>query len=381
MIPPRNPWYRRALAAPHNPYTRVEVWRDGVQKEELTWRERGTQKYNLDMPVFYTGSVRATLGSRVTRSLTMSVPEYLFPRKVDDLLNPYGTELRAFRGVRYGNGSPDEFPVFVGPILRAKPARKGDVTIEAVDASRRVSGAGFAFPMPSQTGTLVVDEFERLVLDAYPRAVFGDHSPLTALVPDLSYDDDRGAALDELVKTANAFWYTLADGRYVIRSVPWSVAPTTGAIPMTDGPGGTLITAYPDRDASDLVNRWTIISDRPDGGEPFYATAEDTDPTSPTWVGGPFGVRSKQVRVTGAANQGQLQYVATAQVQRTRSLVDSWSITCVPDGSIELGDPLDITARGDYALQIVAAYTMPLDTDTDMTIEGRGLNSLVEVDA
>jgi hypothetical protein len=383
VIPPRNSWYRAALAGPHEAYSRVEVWRAGVKVEELAWR--GADGVGLgaarNVPVFFGGSIRATFGSQVTRTMSLTVPRYLFPRATTDLLSPYGNELRAFRGIRYGNSSPDEFPVFVGPILRVKPPNSTSATIEASDNSFRVAASAFSAPAPSQSGTLVTDEFERLVKLAYPPAIFGTHSPLTELVPVLAYDTDPGSALDSLAKTANAYWYTLADGRYVIRRVPWTVLPSSGSIVLTDGPGGTVLDAYPDRNATQLYNRFTVTSERPDGGTAFYASAQDNDPTSPTYVSGPYGLRAAPViRVTGADSQQQLLALAEQLIARTRVLTDSWSITCVPDASIELGDPLDVTAQGDRAAQVAAGFTMPLDPNGTMTIDGRGISSSAEAE-
>jgi hypothetical protein len=307
--------------------------------------------------------------------LSLSVPNWLYPWSPTDLLNPYGTELRVFKGIRYGNNSPDEFPVFVGTVERVRPSRTGVCKLEAADTALRVAGAGFASPLPSQVGDLVLDEFERLVLDADPLAQFGAHDPITARVPALSYDDDRGSALDSLAKTASANWYTLANGLYVMRRVPWTAPLSSAPIVMTDGSGGTLLEAFPDRSTDGIFNRVTVTSDRPDGGSPLYATASDDDPNSPTWVGGPFGVRSTQVRVTGATNQGQLLFLAKTLVQRARTLTSAWQVSCVPDASIELGDALDLTYQDHGALQYVAGFTMPLDQSSLMSIDGRDLTS------
>lgn len=372
MIPPRNPWYRSALAAPHEAYSRVEVWRSGIQVDELAWVQRDAP-YTRRAPVFYDGAVRATLASRVTRTMDLTVPEDLYPWSAKDMLNPYGTELRAFRGVRYGNDSPDEFPVFVGTIEEISPPQLGQCRIRASDTALRVAAAGFQSPMPSQVGDLIVDEFVRLVLDANPLAQFGTHSALTALVPQLSYDSDRGQALDSLAGAASANWYTLANGRYVIRTVPWTAPLTQNPLALADGPGGTLLDAFPVRSTSGIYNQVTILSDRPDGGAAFYATASDTDPTSPTFIGGPFGVRSQQLRVTGAVSQGQLQVAAAAALSRAKALTASWTLTCVPDGSIELGDALGVAFRSRVAVQFAASFTMPLKPDATMQIQGRDL--------
>jgi hypothetical protein len=372
MIPPRNHWYRRALAAPHESYSRVEVWRSGIQIDELAWIDRRSP-YTRQAPVFFDGAVRASLNSRVTRTLDLLVPESLYPWAATDLLNPYGTELRAFRGVRYGNSSPDEFPVFVGTIEEISPPQLGQCRIKGSDTALRVAGAGFVSPMPSQVGFLVVDEIERLILDANPLAQFGTHSTLTAVVPQLSYDSDRGQALDSLADAASANWYTLADGRYVVRRVPWTAPLTQVPLELSDRPGGTLLDAFPVRSTSGIYNQVTVMSDRPDGGPAFSATVSDTDPTSPTYVGGPFGVRSRQVRVTGAANQGQLAAFAAAVLARSKALTASWSMRCVPDASIELGDPLKPRFRGHVATQFAVSFTIPLKPDADMQIQGRDL--------
>lgn len=378
MIPPQTPWYRQALAAPHEAYARVEVWRSGIQVDELAWVERGTP-YTQGAPVFFGGSVRASLASRVTRTMDLVVPEYLYPWDPWDLLNCYGTELRAFKGIRYGSGSRDEFPVFVGTVEDASPPDLGKTAIKASDTALRVAAAGFVAPLPSQSGFPVIEEIERLILDANPLATFGTHSAITALTPQLAYDSDRGQALDALAGAASANWYTLADGRYVVRFVPWTQPVSTTPLVLADGPGGVLLTAFPVRSTSGIFNQITVISDRADGGPAEYATVADTNRASPTYIGGPFGVRSKPpIRVTGATNQGQLAALARVELARSQALTASWQLTCVPDASLELGDPLKIQFRSRRATQFAASFTLPLRPDASMQVQCR---DLVEVDA
>lgn len=378
MIPPRNIWYREALAAPHEAYARVEVWRSGILVDELVWVDRSAP-YDTSVPVFFDGSIRATLASRVTRQLSLTVPAYLYPWKTTDLLNPYGTELRVFKGIRYGNNSPDEFAAFVGTVEQVKPARLGTVQIDAADTALRVAGAGFQSPMASQTGSTLIDEFERLVLDAYPGATFGTHSAITTAVPQLTYDSDRGSALDSLAKAASANWYTLSDGRFVLRVLPWTEPVAVTPVPLADGDGGVLINAYPVRSTTGIYNQVTVLSDRPDGGAAIFATASDTDPTSPTFIDGPFGVRSVQARTTGAQNQGQLTALAAALLVRAKTLTESWQVETIPDASIELGDALDISFQGHRAVQFVAGFSMPLNPGGSMQIDCRDLAGEVDV--
>lgn len=373
MIPPVNPWYRRALAAPHEAYSRVEIWRSGIQVDELVQVDRGSP-YTRGAPVFYDGAVQATLASRITRSLDLTLPDWLYPWDTDDLLNPYGTELRVFKGVRYGNSTPDEFPAFVGTVEEVSPPDLGKMTIKAADTALRVAAAGFRSPTPSAVGSLVTDEYRRLVTDANPLAVFGPFSALTATVPQLSYDGDRGQSLDSLAGAATSFWYTLPDGRYVIRSVPWTVPLAGTPVALVDGDGGTLLTAFPVRSTAGIYNQVTVVSDLADGGPALWGTVSDTDPASPTYIHGPFGTRSKPViRVTGASNQGQLVALARVELERSRALTASWSFTIVPDASIELGDPAKIAFRGRKAVQFVTSFTLPLSPSGDMRVQGRDL--------
>jgi hypothetical protein len=224
VISPSNPLYRQALAGSHNAYSRVEVWRSGIQVEELTLTGSPAPSSLANVvrgaPVFLGGSVRATLASRVARTLSLTVPAWLYPWDNTDVLAPWGNEIRAYRGIRYGSGEMDEFPIFRGPIVDAKPQGNGTATISAADRAQDVVGSSFAAPSVANVGALVPTEYKRLVLDALPDATFGTFSAITTTVPTLSYDYDRGAALDGLAKVAGSYWYALANGDFVLRFVP-----------------------------------------------------------------------------------------------------------------------------------------------------------------
>jgi hypothetical protein len=378
MIPSVRHEYRTALAGSHEAYSRVEVWRSGVQVEELRFRRPDDLVRNA--PVFIGGSVRATLQSRVARTLDLTVPEWLYPFKSSDLLNPYGTQLRAFRGIRYGDGGLDEFPVFVGPVLSVKPSGGGIARVSAADLANEVIAAGFPAPSRANVGDPVLTEFQRIVDAAIPDATFGVSDAFSEVVPELSYDFDRGAALDGIAKAASAFWYPLAGGQFVLRRVPWTVNLSTMPLPMSDGVGGTLRTAYPDRSRAGVYSRITVTMERADGGDPLSATADDLDPSSPTYTLGPYGVKAGRVQLNQAASESSLVRAAQTILARSKALTESWQISCVPDGSIELGDPIDLTYAGSQpdpvrVVQLVAGYTLPLDVDGDMSIDGRALQS------
>lgn len=378
MIPPQTSSYRQALAAPHNAYSRVELWKSGIKQEEFNQGDPFNPG-DWHRPVFFTGSVRATLNSRVTRTLTMNVPEWMYPYDDTDLLDPFGSHLRCFRGIRYGDGTVDEFAIFSGPIKRTTMQMGGIAQVTAADLANEVILAGFSGPSQSDAGANVVTEFQRLVSGGYPAATFGASDTFINVVPPLSYDTDRGAALDALAKAAGALWYPLADGRFVIRRIPWTVP--LSAQPLRMGSGdeadlagpGTVTSAWPDRGNDGVWNRLVISVERPDGSDPVFAVVEDTDPSSKTWIGGPYGVKQITIRITSADNAATALSAAKAQFARGKARTEAWRINCTPDASIELGDPLGLYWRGRFKLQLVAGFTMPLEPNGTMAIDGRDL--------
>jgi len=378
MIAPQTSSYRQALAAPHNAYSRVELWKSGLPQIEFSQGDPFNAA-DWHRPVFFTGSIRATLTSRVARTLTMNVPEWLYPYEDTDLLDPFGSHLRCFRGIRYGDGSVDEFAIFSGPIKRVTIQQGGVAQVTAADLANEVVLAGFTGASQSDAGANVVAEFERLVLGGYPAATFGASDSFPNDVPALSYDTDRGAALDALAKASGAFWYPLADGRFVIRRIPWTAPLTMQPLRMGSGDEpelampGTVTSAWPDRGNDGVANRLVISVERPDGSEPVFAVVEDTDPTSKTWIGGPYGVKTVTVRLTSADNAATALSAAKAAFARAKARTEAWRINCTPDASIELGDAIGLYWRGRFKIQLVASYTLPLEASGGMSIDGRDL--------
>ena len=378
MIPPQTSIYRQALAAPHNAYSRVEVWKSGIKQEEFNQGD----PYNAAdwrRPVFFTGNVRATLSSRVARALTMNVPEWLYPFDDDDLLDPFGSHLRAYRGIRYGDGSVDEFQTFSGPIKRVTPQQGGVAVVTAADLANEVILAGFIGPSQSDVGAAVVTEFKRLVSGGYPAATFGTSDTFVNTVPPLSYSTDRGAALDSLAKASGAFWYPLADGRFVMRRIPWTIPLQMQPLRMGSGDEpdlaglGTVTSAWPDKGNEGVWNRLTISVERPDGSGPVFATVQDDDPTSKTWIDGPYGVKALTIQITSADNAATALSAAKASFARAKARIENWRINCTPDASIELGDAIGLYWRGRFKLQIVGGFQIPLEANGAMSIDGRDL--------
>jgi hypothetical protein len=354
--------YRAALAGPHKPTTRVEVWAQGVRLDSYG---------DAGLP-FFSGAISATLNSQVTRQLELSTDESLWPVEPEDLLAPYGNELRVFQGVRAGSAVPYEWQTFRGRINSVTLDDDGTLTLDAIDRAGDVNDAGFILPENSETANSLVAEFRRIVLEGVPDAEFGVFDDVSGRTPAMSWEWDRATACDDLAAAGSAFWYTLANGDFVMRFIPWTVDQTP-LLTLSDGPGGALTSAVPTRSRENVFNGITAVGERADGTAPVYATRFDNDGGSPTFVGGKFGLKSKLLQAPAAQTQDQAMSMAAAALQQAKSLTVSWNVGMAADPSLELGDTVTISARNlPPDVQVVSSYTLPL-TAGNMTVSLRAL--------
>jgi hypothetical protein len=354
-----NTLYREALAASHQAYVRVEVL-------------DGNQNVLDDDVVFTGGSVSATLTSRVSRVCDLTLSEDLYPFQETDLFAPYGNMVRATRGIQFADGSKFAWVVFVGRIQEARLNTNGTCVIRASDFAADVIENKFLTPQNSQTGQLVSQEITRLIADGFPQAAFAPFSITDLPVKPLTWQLERGQALDELATSVGAFWYPLADGTFTARTYPWTV-PSEPVVTYSDkDSGGSVSASGAARSREGVFNTLTVTGERLNGDTPAYATAADTNPTSITRVGGPFGVRSQLLRLQTVASQGSAQNAAGDNLRRLMALSDTWAWEMSPDAALELGDTVRLNVHGrTNIIQVVASFSIPLDLSRGMSVQGR----------
>lgn len=361
--------YRSVLATAHRHYAVLEVWSGGATPRMLEVLEPGDD----GGLTFFSASLRATLTSRVSRTLDFQVKEDLYPVDPTDLLAPFGNEIRAYLGVRLGDGSTAySWQVFRGKIQTITQNSDGMCMVRCADRGAEVVENAFVTPQNSQPTNTVFDEFVRLVSDAVPDPSFGTSDFFSAPVQPLTWQYDRGQALDEMANAVGAFWYPLANGDFVMRRYPWTVA-AAPVVVLTDQDGGTVNGWAVTRSRSNIYNQVTVTGERLNGDEPVFATVSDDEPSSPTFVGGNFGVRSLLDRLHTPSTQGAALSAANALLSDSIAPVESWSLEVVPDAAQELGDVVQVQVNGRNVTQVVSAFTLPLDLSGNMTIETRSL--------
>lgn len=367
-----DPLYRSVLATAMERFVRLEVWSGtGIPLETLIPAQRGGDPEGG--LCFYNGTVGATLNLRVTRELQFSVPYDMYPLSPTDLLAPFGNEIRAFCGVRLGDGDTTyTWPVFRGRIRQVRQYSSGSVSVTCTDRASDVVDHEFVSPQNSQPTNSVFIEFQRLVIDAVPDAVFGASDSFDSPVQQLTWELDRGSALDEMARSVGALWYCLADGSFVMRRYPWTQA-ALPVITLTTAFGGTINSWEALRDRNNIYNVVTVTGERLNGQAPVYGTVSDDNPASPTYVGGGFGVRSLLDRLQTPSTQGGAVGAARERLAASIAPVEAFQLRCSADASLELGDAVLLNIDGREALQVVSALSVPLTTEGDMFISTRSM--------
>lgn len=244
------------------------------------------------------GSVTLDATADVRGSLDLTIVEPWPSGTTTFHLAPYGTELAVTRGVVFGNGSVQRVPLGIYRIMTVEQedAPKGTLRITAQD---RMSGiieakleAAVSFTPSATFGTIVTT----LVTAVYPTAVIqwlkadgttDSTTPATAINRDgVVAEQDRFRFLDDVITSVGRIWYFDYAGRLVIKPLPTNTVPV---FEVDSGVDGVLVSAHRVLTRDNIYNSVVASGESPDLLAPPSFTARDTDPTSPTFYGGPFG--------------------------------------------------------------------------------------------
>lgn len=342
--------YKQAIHGPHRTAFEVDLYAGP-----------GGPVMESRVPVFG-GSISANLTHRVTRTGSFTLGPEFWPTSATSPLSPYQAVASIRAGIEYGDGSRELFPVFTGRVGDVTRNDDGSVTAEVDDLASDVIGVKFEQPRNSESVSILA-QIERLISEALPSAVFGIHDVTDAPTPKLTWDEDRGKALDDLASAVAGRWYALGDGSFVVRAYPYDVGTIVQVV--EDGPGGLLVTGAPTLTRRDgTANSVTLVVERFDGGAPFRVTARDMSPTSPTRFDGPFGQVSEVIKVQTPMTVGQATAYARAQLNASTALSSRWSATMVPDYTLEPGDTVRLTSRSVSDVQLIDSITYPLGPGT-----------------
>lgn len=353
---PSTPIYRQVLPRPHKRAYRIDV-------TDIDGNVRAS-----DLRPF-TGEVSASLTQRVTRQATFTLGPEWYPAASTDALSPEFAVVTIRAGVEYGDGSLELFPIFTGRVDTPTLNRDGQVDFECYDLAADVVAYPFEQPRTASNSNSTLEEIRALILEALPQAAFGTDNVADAPTPGLTWDEDRGQALDDLAMSRGGRWYTLGDGTFVVRD--FAYIPGVVQATYTDGPLGVVTSAQISRSRAGAFNSVVVVSERTDGSDPVRVPARVINPSNPLYFGGKYGRVGQVIKVQTPLSVPQAQTLAQTQLSASSALRAQWSVEMVPDFTLEPGDTVSFGYRGQTGVQIVDSITYPLDVTEAMQVSGR----------
>lgn len=353
---PTSPQYRQVLAAPHKRFFRIDV-------TDINGSPRA-----FDIQPF-SGDVTAVMSNRVTRSAQFTLGPEWYPAESSDPLSPEFAVVHIRAGVQYGDGSVEDFPIFTGRVDTATVTATGAVEFQCYDLAADVIAYRFERPRSTTTTASTLTEIRSLILEALPQATFGTDTVTDTPTPQLTWDEDRGQALDDLGQSVGGRWFTLGDGSFVVREFSYDLGPVV--VTYTDGPRGVVTGADISRTRAGAFNAVVVVSERTDGTDPVRVPARVTDPSNPLFFGGLYGKVSQILNVQTPLSGPQAQNLAVTQLSASAALREQWTANIVPDMALEPGDTVRLGYRGRSGVQIVDRIMYPLDNKNVMVVTGR----------
>ncbi|PPS86417.1 DUF5047 domain-containing protein [Streptomyces sp. MH60] len=361
---PASSTFLRTLATSHVVVARVDAYYAG-------------QLVQSDIP-FGSGTVTVDRASKNRRKLSLTIPDpKLLPWGETDLLAPYGQQLVVSRGIRYTNGDEEWVPLGTFRI----DAPSGDVhfgPITVTGTSLESSIIDDKFQSPVTTGGLggCVDAMTTLIRQTLPNAAVanltaGNRNPVLAVAM-WDAGNDRWDAITQIARAMNAEIYVDALNRFVIADLP-DVVNGPVAWDIAEGEGGTLISAARSVSRTGVYNAVVASGENSaSGAAPVSGFARDTDPTSPTRWGGPFGKVTKFISSALWITAGACQNAANFALYDAIAPNVETSLDTLPNPALEGNDIIRLSTAGRKERFLVQSLSIPLTADGDFSITLRG---------
>ena len=344
-----------AIRRPPAIKTRVEVWRGGVRQD--TFGDDG-------LPI-YAGQVQVD-GTKLTRRTLTG----LQVDATDDnwaLLSPVGTQLRCYRGFRYGPGSSELAPLgwFDLTSFSETYGDAWDGTVDtAVDPMNRVQRAQFTAPRTFAAGTLITTVISTLLSEVLG-SVHVTATSTAALLSTAVYERDRLDAIDKACQSIGACAYVAPDGTPTLADIPTLGTPVWT---VDTGDSGVMYKTVRQRSTDDTFSAVVATGTAIDGAAPFAPQiAYDTDPSSPTYYLGDFGLVPYYLSSDLFTSAGQAMAAAQARLPLVTAPHAQMNIDAECNSALEAFDTIAVALpkrmRGSTAVterQMLRTFTVPL---------------------
>lgn len=216
--------------------------------------------------------------------------------------------------------------------------------------------------------TPIINKIKEIIADSVPGAVEFDISP-DAMARDelLPYDtpykvgESKWDVVESLAFDIECDVYCDPMGRFRITPRPLMNGPKPVAL-LHEGPDGVLIALNTQVTRDKMHNGVVVISERSGGSETVTHSgiALDTDPTSPTRWGGPFGKRPMTHQVKSLTSDAQCKAKAEAMLLEYKATTRTLDFSAIPNPALEPDDVVQVSMLdGTYEDHLVTRIQIP----------------------
>lgn len=297
------------------------------------------------------------------------------PRNEGEILTPYGTELRAYRGVRYSDDE-DDYEVCPLGVFRLSRSTITDnnagsptIQLEGFDRARTISRDKFKVPYTIAANKNIMDSIKEIAKQTFADIQFDTITSAVTTTAPLLYEagGDPWEAIQKLAISTGCEAYFDAIGRLAI--LPPS---DINALPSPDftyieGEGNTMLDLSREYNDEGVFNGYIVTGESVgDQLPPVRGEAWDENPTSPTYRYGPYGEVPGFITDNLAKTQEQCETIARAQLALVLGRASRLNITGIVNPSYEAGDIVQVKrekakVNGLYAID---AFSVPLRANT-----------------
>jgi hypothetical protein len=345
------------------------------------------------VPVVTGGDVTVDVTASIRRRcrLELLATDDLIPETENDLLYPGRAHLHLWRGIDHGDGRPgvalgaasvepglELWPLGVFLLIRTEVtsnARGVALKLDGFDLAKRVERNAWTAPYVVAAGSVVSAAWPALIADRYPAGQVDVRALTDATTAQLVYGDrpesNPWEDARKLAGLAGAEAFCDVEGRFILQSIPDPltqavVASHVAADPNVPG-SSRLLGVGRVLDAEKGYSEAVVDADRA-GATPLRGIAQDTDPSSATYIGGDYGTVPVFVGGSSATTQAAIDAQAGGVLKARQAASDAITVDLVAIPAHEERDVIEVTdppahIDGTFAID---SFSMPLDETTTM---------------
>lgn len=244
------------------------------------------------------------------------------------------------------------------------------ITVHAIDLSLAIKRNVWQQPYTVPSGISYGEAVEAMVKDRLPSQTAFSLASTTEIVPELliygaTQGGDPWSDIRNLAKAIGYECFFDPNGVFVFRPVP---DPRYG-IPVwvfDESMNPLVVEAQRELGSDQTYNDIVVVGQGTSTANAVSAEALDLDPSSRTYVLGPFGRVAQRLVFPLIHTQSAAQAAANALLYNSIGGSDTVTITCVPHAALEPGDIVkivcsDVKANGTYMIQSMTTSLSPAE--------------------